>query len=394
MDRMKVLSSKVAKGVFLAVGIPYGIVIVANMVCGWPCSQEGEGKYKRALQPSRVLKVSYAVADQFNLLRFLPLYIKWNSLYRAGDKVIKDIMYGVNDNTLDLWTPYSSSNLREPEDPRPVVVFVYGGAWGSGDKNMYGLLAQQIMDRLGAVVVIPNYSIYPKGEVQKMVRDLHDTIAFIKSPDFHRRAPDADQSKIILFGHSAGAHLCALSMIELAEGLPEKRASEQLRDDTTDEGRTDDDLSTVYDSSWFSASELLSSIRGVVGLGGVYHIMDHYHHESWRGVEDLSPMWRAMNGLQSFDHFSPTERVLKMSAEQIGRLPPIYLIHGTDDIVVPPLSTEKFSSALIEKEAVVTVRLIGEGGHAELVMDMMDSGRQFYDAMTNLTLEFAEKMLK
>lgn len=76
------------------------------------------------------------------------------------------------------------------------------------------------------------------------------------------------------------------------------------------------------------------------------------------------------------------------------RLPPIYLIHGTDDIVVPPLSTEKFSSALIEKEAVVTVRLIGEGGHAELVMDMMESGRQFYDAMTNLTLEFAEKMLK
>lgn len=89
MDRMKVLSSKVAKGVFLAVGIPYGIVIVTNMVTGWPCSQEGEGKYKRALQPSRVLKVSYAVADQFNLLRFLPLYIKWNSLYRAGDKVIK-----------------------------------------------------------------------------------------------------------------------------------------------------------------------------------------------------------------------------------------------------------------------------------------------------------------
>ena len=45
---------------------------------------------------------------------------------------------------------------------RPVVVFIYGGSWGSGDKNMYGLLAAQIADMLEAVVVCPNYSIYPK----------------------------------------------------------------------------------------------------------------------------------------------------------------------------------------------------------------------------------------
>jgi len=45
---------------------------------------------------------------------------------------------------------------------RPVVVFIYGGSWGSGDKSTYGLLASQLADNLSAVVVCPNYSIYPK----------------------------------------------------------------------------------------------------------------------------------------------------------------------------------------------------------------------------------------
>jgi len=45
---------------------------------------------------------------------------------------------------------------------KPVVVFIYGGSWGSGDKSMYGLLASQLADNLSAVVVCPNYSIYPK----------------------------------------------------------------------------------------------------------------------------------------------------------------------------------------------------------------------------------------
>ena len=45
---------------------------------------------------------------------------------------------------------------------RPVVVFVYGGTWGSGDKNMCSLLATQLADMLNAVVLCPNYSIYPK----------------------------------------------------------------------------------------------------------------------------------------------------------------------------------------------------------------------------------------
>lgn len=46
--------------------------------------------------------------------------------------------------------------------PVPVVVFVYGGAWGSGDRSIYCLLALQMAKELNASVICPDYSIYPK----------------------------------------------------------------------------------------------------------------------------------------------------------------------------------------------------------------------------------------
>ena len=43
----------------------------------------------------------------------------------------------------------------------------------------------------------------------------------------------------------------------------------------------------------------------VAGLAGVYHIGDHYEFETWRGVEDVSTMCKAMYGPEHFDRFSP-----------------------------------------------------------------------------------------
>jgi len=43
-----------------------------------------------------------------------------------------------------------------------VVVFVYGGAWGSGDRSIYCLLALQMAKELNASVICPDYSIFPK----------------------------------------------------------------------------------------------------------------------------------------------------------------------------------------------------------------------------------------
>ena len=67
------------------------------------------------------------------------------------------------------------------------------------------------------------------------------------------------------------------------------------------------------------ASDLLSSIRGVIAISGVFHIMDHYHFEAWRGIEDISCMWRVMEGQDNFDKYSPMLRLGALDGQQIAR---------------------------------------------------------------------------
>ena len=62
---------------------------------------------------------------------------------------------------MDLY--YSPQGARVAGDkPVPLVVFIYGGAWGSGDRSIYCLLARRMAEELGATVACPDYVTYPK----------------------------------------------------------------------------------------------------------------------------------------------------------------------------------------------------------------------------------------
>lgn len=61
----------------------------------------------------------------------------------------------------------------------PVLVFVYGGGWISGDKRMYALWGQQFSD-LGYTVVVPNYTLFPAGDVGMMLADLFNCLLWIQ----------------------------------------------------------------------------------------------------------------------------------------------------------------------------------------------------------------------
>jgi alpha/beta hydrolase fold len=83
--------------------------------------------------------------------------------------------YGSSHSTtrLDVYPCHYSTSKRKNNDTahHPVIVFVYGGGWGSGDKKWYALLAQTLV-RCGYVVVVPNYSLWPRGSVQNMTDDI------------------------------------------------------------------------------------------------------------------------------------------------------------------------------------------------------------------------------
>ena len=78
--------------------------------------------------------------------------------------MFQNIPYGRNDCTLDIYHP-NIPRLEGGDMSLPVVVFVYGGAWGSGHKSMYGQLCVEIANHLKAVVCCPNHAVYPKVKI-------------------------------------------------------------------------------------------------------------------------------------------------------------------------------------------------------------------------------------
>ncbi|RXM93361.1 WD repeat and FYVE domain-containing protein 3 [Acipenser ruthenus] len=127
------------------------------------------------------------------------------------------------------------------------------------------------------------------------------------------------------------------------------------------------------------SSEAVSGrIDPIAGLSGVYHIMNHYQYETWRGVEYVSTMHKAMGGIENFEHYSPTLFVKTLTEDKLAKLPPFTLIHGTKDTIVPVESTLQFSEALTAAAVKASLFLLPHVGHTELVTDLMGSNRRYY----------------
>ncbi|XP_006626861.1 uncharacterized protein [Lepisosteus oculatus] len=344
------ISLPIAAGVLL-LGIPCSVSLVVQWIYGWP-NKPGYRKYIEALKPRRVYCLTVAMLEMMKYLQYGKLYFQWNSWYKniANNSYCeKDIRFGRHGNKLDL---YYSPNMDQPDcSASPVIIFVYGGAWGSGKRSIYCLLALQMAKELNASVVCPDYSIYPKGTVLEMVQDIADSILWVRE---NCHMFNLDKESITLIGHSAGAHLCALTTAFLAAGY------ENLGIEVPKQ------------------KELALSVKGVVGLSGVYHIKDHYLHEIWRGVEHVSTMHKAMGELENFDHYSPTLFIKALAEDNVKSLPPFTLLHGTRDVIVPVESSVKFSEALTSVSARVALYLLPKVDHIQIVTDLMAPDRQHY----------------
>lgn len=84
---------------------------------------------------------------------------------------LKGITFGRRGTRLDLYHP---PNVGRAKDVAvPLVVFIYGGAWGSGERSIYCLLARHLAEELSAVVICPDYCTYPKVRASSiLIKDL------------------------------------------------------------------------------------------------------------------------------------------------------------------------------------------------------------------------------
>lgn len=92
--------------------------------------------------------------------------------------------------------------------PAPLIVFVHGGAWAKGDKsNATGAGKIAHFTARGYAFATINYRLVPSARVEDQAADVAGAVAWLR---MHARELGVDPGRIVLMGHSAGAHLVAL----------------------------------------------------------------------------------------------------------------------------------------------------------------------------------------
>ena len=122
----------------------------------------------------------------------------------AGTRMLRDLVYGEDPRQrFDVYLPAQSLQVA------PVILLVHGGGWANGNKDNPGVVEGKAGKWLpeGRVLVSTNYRMRPDTAPLDQARDVGRALAQVQ-----RLAPDwgADPSRVVLMGHSAGAHLAAL----------------------------------------------------------------------------------------------------------------------------------------------------------------------------------------
>ncbi len=90
----------------------------------------------------------------------------------------------------------------------PLVVFVHGGGWKRGDKQMMeGSAKLEHWHSLGYAVASVNYRLVPDNSVEEQAADVARALGYLKA---RAATLGFDPARMALVGHSAGAHLVAL----------------------------------------------------------------------------------------------------------------------------------------------------------------------------------------
>lgn len=120
----------------------------------------------------------------------------------AAQTALKDLAYAESAHErqkLDIYAPPNAERL-------PVIFWIHGGGWQTGDKSEVQLKPQAFVDK-GFVFVSTNYRLLPDVEMETIIRDVAQSFGWVHG---HVGEYGGDPDRIFVMGHSAGAQLAAL----------------------------------------------------------------------------------------------------------------------------------------------------------------------------------------
>ncbi len=132
-----------------------------------------------------------------------------------------DVSYGPHiRNVLDFWR-------ADGNGPRPLLVYIHGGAWWTGDKSKKGPAIQPFLDK-GICFAAINYRLTPDHPLPAPVHDAARAIQFIRSKATEW---NIDTRRIALTGPSAGA--CTSMWLLLHDDLADPNATDPVLREST-----------------------------------------------------------------------------------------------------------------------------------------------------------------
>ncbi|EEE55068.1 probable isoprenylcysteine alpha-carbonyl methylesterase ICMEL2 isoform 1 [Oryza sativa Japonica Group] len=282
--------------------------------------------------------MSQLLALTIYAILLMPGFLQVGYYYFFSSQVRRSIVYGEQPrNRLDLYIP------KDINRPCPVVAFVTGGAWIIGYKAWGSLLGRRLAER-GIIVACIDYRNFPQGTIGDMVSDASQGISYVCN---NIASYGGDPNRIYLVGQSAGAHIAACALIEQA----------------------------VKESSGQSISWSVTQIKAYFGLSGGYNmhsLVDHFHE---RGL-NRSIFFSIMEGEESLSRYSPEIVVKQSSSQTIALLPPIVLMHGTEDYSIPSSASQTFADVLQQAGAQAKLQLYEGKTHTDIfIQDPLRGGR-------------------
>ncbi len=200
----------------------------------------------------------------------------------------------------------------DPPQGAPVLLYIHGGAWVIGDKMQQGLPMLNEFARRGWVTVTINYRLSPRATWPDHLVDCKRALAWVRE---HIADYGGDPGFIAVSGGSAGGHLASMVALTAA-------------DKSLQPGFEDRDVSVdacvpfygVYDFTGGGENEKYA--EGMRDLLGKY-VMKRSFAEAPEAYRDASPLFR----------ITP-------------EAPPFFVLHGTNDTLVPVDEARRFVAAL------------------------------------------------
>lgn len=204
----------------------------------------------------------------------------------SGVTIARDVVFGTHSrDRLDIYQPSDRSGRG------PIILFIHGGSWKSGDKGMYGFVGAALARR-GFTTVLPNYRLFPDVMFPSFIEDAARAYAHAV-----RTIPNAKERGIVLMGHSAGAYIAAMLALDLRH------------------------LDRV--------DAALPPPAALIGLAGPYA----FDPTTWPTTRDVFVS-------------APSADAARPIAFVGAHAPPALLMHGLEDETVQLYNTRDFASAL------------------------------------------------